>query len=287
MENLLIENGLNLPFLALVQNKPEPFAAGEPLFWDDPHISQQMLKAHLDPQTDAASYQPEKIEQTVQWLVAQLEMGEETAVLDLGCGPGLYTSRLAQLGMSVTGVDYSRNSIAYARNYAQQHNLPITYRYENYLDLADQNQYDVVLLISGDFCPLSPANRQKLLGNIWRALRKTGRFVLDVTTAHLTYRVNKKRWVVAEGGFWRPGWHLVLEEGFDYPETAVHLDQYAVIEANGNCAVYRNWVQEFTVESICAELEQNGFVVETVGSDLMGTPATAKSAFIGVVARKN
>ena len=27
--------------------KPIPFTPGEPLFWDDPHISAQMLKAHL------------------------------------------------------------------------------------------------------------------------------------------------------------------------------------------------------------------------------------------------
>ena len=88
MRNFLRENGLDLVQLAALQEKPELFAAGEPLFWDNPHISQQMLRAHFDPHTDAASYRPEKIEATVGWLVEQLGLWEGTAVLDLGCGPG-------------------------------------------------------------------------------------------------------------------------------------------------------------------------------------------------------
>ena len=296
MQNILINEVLNLELLGELQKRPEPFASGEPLFWDDPHIAQQMLQAHLNPNTDAASYRPETIEQIVSWLVGTLSLGaasdsEATAVLDCGCGPGLYTSRLAKLGMQVTGVDYSRNSIAYARDFAREHDLPITYRYENYLELADEDEYDVVMLISGDFCPLSPENRKRLLGNVRRALRENGRFVLDVTTGSYRYRTGEKNWYVAEGGFWRPGWHLVLEQGLEYGltssgETAVHLDQYIVIEADGTCAVYHNWVQEFTLETITAELEQNGFAVEFVGSDLMGTPLAAESEMIGIVARK-
>ena len=286
MQNILINEVLNFELLGELQKRPQPFAPGEPLFWDDPHIAQQMLQAHLDPNTDAASYRLQTIERTVSWLVETLGLKEGTAVLDCGCGPGLYTSRLAKLGMQVTGVDYSRNSIAYAREFAREHDLPVTYRYENYLELADEDEYDVVMLISGDFCPLSPENRKRLLANVRRALRENGRFVLDVTTGSYRYRTGEKNWYVAEGGFWRPGWHFVLEQGVEYPETAVHLDQYIVIEADGTYAVYHNWVQEFTLETITAELEQNGFAVEFVGSDLMGTPLAAESEMIGIVARK-
>ena len=75
--------------------KPEPFTPGEPLFWDDPHISSQMLKTHLDPTTDLASRRPEIIELTVTWLVETLSLQPGDSVLDLGCGPGLYSARLA------------------------------------------------------------------------------------------------------------------------------------------------------------------------------------------------
>ena len=46
-----------LPQLFELQQKPAPFTPGEPLFWNDPHISSQMLKFHLDPNVEAASRQ--------------------------------------------------------------------------------------------------------------------------------------------------------------------------------------------------------------------------------------
>ncbi|MDY6867648.1 MAG: hypothetical protein SVT56_07050 [Chloroflexota bacterium] len=43
-ENSFFNNGiLNLDLLLQLQEKPAPFTPGEPLFWDDPHISGQML----------------------------------------------------------------------------------------------------------------------------------------------------------------------------------------------------------------------------------------------------
>src|SRR5574339_47140 len=100
--------------LIALQEKPAPFTPGEPLFWNDPHISSQTLG---------------------------LKAG--ASLLDLGCGPGLYASRFSRAGFRVTGVDYSRRSIEYAANYAKDNHLDISYRYENFLDLKDDNLYDV------------------------------------------------------------------------------------------------------------------------------------------------
>jgi len=111
---------LNLEQLQCLQEKPAPFTPGEPLFWDDPHISGQMLKAHLDPKTDLASRCPETIDRSVAWIVETLGLCPGDAVLDLGCGPGLYAARLAQRGLRVSGVDYSRRSIDYAGGFAVQ-----------------------------------------------------------------------------------------------------------------------------------------------------------------------
>ena len=138
---------MNLQKLKELQQKPAPFTPGEPLFWDDPHISTQMLKAHLDPSNDLASRRPETIDRSVQWLIKTLNLQPGDSVLDLGCGPGLYTSRLATFGLKVTGVDYSRSSILYAQKFSQEHQLAIEYRYQNYLELKEENSFDSVLLI--------------------------------------------------------------------------------------------------------------------------------------------
>ncbi|HOU15066.1 MAG TPA: class I SAM-dependent methyltransferase [Anaerolineae bacterium] len=278
---------MNFELIMQLQQKPDPFTPGEPLFWDDPHISAQMLKWHLDPDNDVASRRPETIQRTVDWLVAALGLQAGDSVLDMGCGPGLYTSRLAEKGLRVTGVDYSRRSIAYATQYASEHHLDISYRYQNYLTLGDESQYEAILLIYGDFCPLSPEQRAKLLGNVQRALKPGGYFVLDVSTPILRQKHgNKNGWYAVETGFWKPGPHLVLEEGFAYPEQSIFLDQYIVIEASGQISVYRNWFQDFSRETITTELEQAGFVVQNVWNDLLGTPFTEDTEWIGLVAQK-
>jgi SAM-dependent methyltransferase len=287
-QNLIISaNALNFAQLEKWLEKPAPFTPGEALFWDDAHISAQMLATHLDPGIDLASRRPETIERSVAWIVKILGLRSGDAVLDLGCGPGLYASRLAQLGINVTGIDYSRRSIEYAKQSAREHSLDIRYRYENYLDLTDTNWYEASLLIFGDFCPLAPDQRSQLLRNIRGALKPGGRFVLDVTT-----RVHRKRygstnhWYVAESGFWKPGPHLVLETGFDYPEQSIYLDQMIVVEADGKLSVYRNWFQDYTRHTITQELEAGGFAVQSVWSDLIGSDFADDSEWIGVVAKK-
>lgn len=41
--------------------------------------------------------------------------GNPTRILDLGCGPGLYTSRLARLGHCCVGIDFSEYAGLYER----------------------------------------------------------------------------------------------------------------------------------------------------------------------------
>lgn len=274
--------------LIALQEHPAPFTPGEPLFWDDPHISSQMLKVHLDPQIDAASRKPETIDRSVDWLVRTLGLAPGASLLDLGCGPGLYASRLAQAGFRVTGVDYSHRSIAYAKTYAANHRLDITYRYQNYLDLDDESLYDAAFLIYGDFCPLSPEQRSKLLANIRRALKPNGHFVLDVSTREHRRKYGVKNgWYAAESGFWKPGPHLVLEQGFDYPDQSIWLDQYIVIETDAQISVYRNWFQDYTPETIRTELTQGGFAVHSLWGDLTGAPLNPDSEWIGVIAGRS
>jgi len=274
--------------LQALQQKPAPFSPGKPRFWDDPHISKQMLLAHLDPNTSAASRPPETIAHSVRWLVDVLELHPGDRVLDLGCGPGLYTARLAERGLQVTGLDYSRRSIDYAIQHARQNNLNITYRYQDYLTLTDEALYDAVLLISGDFCPLPPEQRARLLKNVHRALQAGGHFALDVTTReHRKFNSLGNRWYVAESGFWKAASHLVLEQGFDYPEELIYLNQYIVVEADGTISVYRNWFQDFTPERLTAELERGGFTVQSLWGDLTGRLYTEGAEWIGVVALKS
>lgn len=284
---LIDDQLLRIDLLAQVAQRPALFAPGVAPFWDDPYISEQMLAAHLNPQIDAASRAPEVIARTVEHLVAYLGLRPGQAVLDLGCGPGLYCAQLAGHGLRVTGVDYARRSIAYARDHARAHDLAIDYVYQDYLTIDYHAQFDAVMLIYGDYGVLAPDQRARLLERVHRALKPGGAFVLDLITPVCRENLEPPaHWYVAERGFWRGEPHLVLEQGFSYPDAAASVRQYLVLDQRGVAHVYRTWTQHYTPETIRGELSNGRFVVEALWADLTGAAYAAESAWIGVVARR-
>lgn len=269
-----------------LMERPAPFEPiGQPI-WRDEYVSRQLLAAHLDPNTDAASRRPETVGRSVAWIIDTLQLKPGMAILDLGCGPGLYCQRLARAGMNVTGVDFSETSLAYARKQASEEGLQIDYRLQNYLELADKSRFDAALLIYGDYCVLSPADRRRLLTAVRDSLVKGGRFVLDVTTKECQKNSGLRAWLAAESGFWSDKPHIVLELGFCYPDEMVSCDQYIVIDQDDIIRVFRNWYQDFTAESIRTELESGGFRVLGLYSDLLGSPYQEDSSWIGIVAER-
>src|SRR5262245_56889161 len=99
---------------------PGPWAEGENIPWDEPEFSARMLREHLSQAHDRASRREEIIDRQVTWIHRDLLEERPTAVLDLGCGPGLYTSRLACLGHWCVGLDYGPAAIAYAPERADE-----------------------------------------------------------------------------------------------------------------------------------------------------------------------
>ncbi len=275
--------------LARYAQKPALDEPGETLFWNDPYISQQMLKAHLDPNTDAASRKPETIDRIVAFMVDQLDLQKGSFFLDLGCGPGLYTTRLARLGLNVTGIDFSPNSLEYARQQARQENQSIEYIQQDYLTLDYDGVFDAACLIYFDLGVFSKPNREKLLPRIARALKPGGHFVFDVVTSSSRAHIpeGKTGWeVYPSAGFWRPNAHLVLTQAFHYPEDGAYLDRYLVLDLAGNLTVYNVWEHHFAVEQLRSEFTKAGFSELAFWSDLTGAPYEERAGSLGVIATK-
>lgn len=263
--------------------RPALYETGEPL-WTHPHIASEMLKAHLDPTTDAASYKPDTIERICAHLTDAMPLAAGSRVVDLGCGPGLYCHRLAAGGAAVTGIDQSENSLRYARELCRAQN--VAFVQASYLEPFGEDAFDAALLISQDYGALMPAMRQALLANVHRALRAGGWFALDVgTPAALTARAEQPSagWEAAEAGFWRPHPYLMLHEAHLYPDSTALCDLYAVLD--DSLAVYRVWQTCFSPDMLARELEVAGFRVAAVWGDLTGAPYSADSHTLAVLAQ--
>jgi len=254
-------------------------------FWNDPHIATQMLEAHLDPDTDGASRGPEFINRSADWMASLLPeaAGPRPAVLDIGCGPGLYTRLFAQRGLRVTGVDVSENSIAHARG----HDPDSEYIVGDYLSMDFDGIFDMVTLIYCDYGALVPEDRRDLLRRIHKALKPGGLFLLDVFTPRRDEGAqDDTSWeALPNGGFWSAKPHVCLEAEYYYGETA-QVDRYVVIEESG-VRCFNIWNCYFTRQSLLEETAGFGFSEAGFYSDAAGLPYADDSKTLCAVLKKN
>ena len=240
-------------------SRPPLFEPGTDAMWSDPHISQQLLQVHLDPNTDLASRKRNEIERTAGWILAQ-RSDKTMNMLDLGCGPGLYTQRYANEGHTVTGVDISKSSIEYARRSTGQSAKPIEYINADYLQLElPKNRYDLITMIYADFGVLSPAEREMLLAKVRSALRADGLFIFDALNGgDPACRKEQSDWHYAESGFWSDIPHLAFSQTFHYSEEDVLLHQH-LVKTDEGLRLYRFWNEFFTHEKLLSLLQSAGF----------------------------
>ena len=156
-----------------------PWVDGNTIPWDDPAFSGRMLEEHLSQQHDAASRRMRTIDAHVAWIHGDLLQGAPASVLDLGCGPGFYCQRLAQLGCSCTGIDFSPASIAYARAEAQRVGLNITYVFGDFRVAPFGSGHDLVMLVFGEASVFRSDELVGIFRRVTAALAPSGRVVLE------------------------------------------------------------------------------------------------------------
>jgi 2-polyprenyl-3-methyl-5-hydroxy-6-metoxy-1,4-benzoquinol methylase len=250
--------------------KPELYEKGTAVMWTDPYISQQLLQIHLNPDLDLASRKYSTIESTAKWVLSKASKTKMN-ILDLGCGPGLYSEIYTNEGHTVTGVDFSKNSIEYAKQEAGKKGLNITYLNQNYLELdVSENHFDMATLIYCDLGPLLPTERDQLLTKIKRALKPGGILIFDVLNdSNLEGKVSPKSWEISEQGFWRNEPYLALLESFLYKDEKVVLYQHIIIDDHGNIDSYRFWNHFFSISDLNNILSENGFAEITFHNDVL------------------
>ena len=250
--------------LKKINERPKPFVfytARE--LWTNEHTAQQMLQYHLNDDIEASSRNSAFIEKSCNWIAEHFKITGKK-IIDFGCGPGLYATRLAQKGAFVTGIDFSENSINHARTEAKKKRLSIHYIVSDYLDFETTEKFDLIIMIMCDFCALSPAQRTILLAKFKALLKPEGSILVDVYSLNgfenkierATYEKNQLF------GFWSPNEYYAFVNTFKYEDEKVLLDKYTIFEANKPKRIVYNWLQHYSFDSLQAEFNQNKLLVK-------------------------
>ncbi|WP_323373235.1 class I SAM-dependent methyltransferase [Anaeropeptidivorans aminofermentans] len=211
---------------------------------------------------------------------------EYPKLLDVGCGPGLYAERFSKAFYEVTGIDFSKRSIAYAKSSADKQTLEITYVYQNYLEMDYKDKFHLATFIYCDYGALSTENRVVILRKIYQSLKSGGKLLLDVFSM-VKYKEFQelKTWEVhEEGGFWSAEKYLSLHGHYRYSDT-VTLEQTTII-TDKEIREYDIWNCCFTPETLIKEAHAAGFKNIELFSDVTGKPYVESSPTIAILLEK-
>jgi len=271
------------------QGVPKPWAEGEKIPWDDPEFSRRMLDEHLSQQHDAASRRFEIIEKHVTWIHNQILKGKPARILDLGCGPGFYTHRLAQLGHQCTGIDFSPASIAYARKQAEEAGLDCEYTQQDIRTAHFGGQYGLVMSIYGEINVFRPEEVKGILAKAHSALVPGGSLLIEPHTYEIVVEIgeNPPSWYSTSKGLFSDQPHLVMQENFWDAANQVAIQRYYVIDTeSGEVVRHASTTQAYKNEGYHSLLTECGFEKQVFFPALGGDTDHPDGGLMAILAQK-
>ena len=266
--------------------KPPLYTKSNQTFWNDEHISKQLLKAHLNPEFNGASRKLPFIEKSAAWIKDLIPPVSYSLLLDIGCGPGIYAERFAQYGYDVTGIDFSHRAIEYAKSSALKHGLNIRYLYQDYLNMSLHEVFDFATMIYCDYGALSTTDRKKLMQIIYQHLKPGSKFLLDVFSTETFHSFQETQtWEICKnGGFWSEYDYVALCGRYKYSQY-VTLEQTTVI-SDTEISTYYIWNTCFTKDTLIKEVKDNGFKVCDIYGDVAGETYHKDSPTLAILLEK-
>lgn len=249
---------------------PKPWAEGEKIPWNDPAFSQRMLKEHLSQKHDAASRRTPTLKKHVDWIHSFVLEKKPSRILDLGCGPGLYTARLSALGHACHGIDFGPASIAYAVKHAPAN---CTYTLGDIRSTDFDSGYDLVMLIFGEFNVFKPEEAKSILQKAYTALNPGGKLLLEVSTFDTIYEIGNQpaTWYSAENELFADAPHLCLMESFWDDERFVASERYYIVDvASGEVTRHSASSQAYENAQLLEMIKEAGFRTSDLFSSLTG-----------------
>ncbi|MCC7146726.1 MAG: class I SAM-dependent methyltransferase [Phycisphaeraceae bacterium] len=275
----------------VIQRKvpPTPWEEGDNIPWHDAAFSTRMLREHLSQDHDLASRRATKIDEQVQWIHEHVLQSAPTKILDLACGPGLYTTHLAKLGHTCVGIDYSPASIAHAKKCAADEHLACEYLLQDVREAEYGDEFGLVMMIFGQFNVFSRGDARHILGKAFAALRIGGRLLLE-PQKYATVKDNglaSASWSSHATGLFSDEPHLCLTEHFWDETSKTSTQRFFIVETStGAVTRYAMSNEAYSDEQYLPVLIDAGFENIEFFPSLIGVEDDTQSANLVIMARQ-
>jgi SAM-dependent methyltransferase len=221
----------------------------------------------------------ERTEKEVSALVSLLALDQPKKILDLACGFGRHTNRLAILGHTMTGVDITPGFLEIARRDAMQKGVDVRYQQNDMRTITFDNEFDCVLLLFTAFGYFSDEENLQVLINARNALLPGGLLIFD--TPHrdtFLKRMQPYHVVEKEGNMMIDRMTFDSLQGRSYNKRIVFRD--------GIRKDKPFFVRLYNPNEIQALITQAGLILEHIYGGWEAQEVTSETNRIVVIARK-
>lgn len=203
----------------------------------------------------------------VNFLINEASIPQHSKILDLCCGIGRHSMRLAELGYKVVGLDISSDFLKNAVEKSSRKGLSIEWINEDMRDIPFENKFDLVFVMFGAWGFFDEDHENyAVFTAVNKALKMNGHFILDFLNRDWIMRhFQPAYWVERETGYY------LEKRQFDNLKGRLNTENIFV-KRDGQLLKWETSIRAFTLQEIIKSLESEGFSVCNVYGDLERKP---------------
>ncbi len=211
-------------------------------------------------------------------LVQMAQLDTPQKILDMPCGIGRHTNRLAALGHTMTGVDLYPGFLEIARREADARGVHVDYQQADMRHIDYKNEYDRVMILFTSFGFFEDEDNYLVLQNAARALVPGGLFILDIPNRDTFIKYTNPAYVVEKNG------DLMIDRiNFDTCTGKMHNRR--IVIRNGVRKDKPFFVRLFSPSEISAWIKRAGMEIVQIFGGYNAVPITVDSRHMIVVAK--
>lgn len=131
----------------------------------------------------------EDVDELMPFLTDSLELSPGSRLLDLGCGRGSFSVRLAQWGADVTAVEESEPVLEAGREAARRRGVEVEFRRSSLGSLPERSVFDGALIL--DFGTFSDPDNAQMIRTVAAALKPGGKLVFGTCNPYYWARQSR------------------------------------------------------------------------------------------------
>lgn len=225
------------------------------------------------------SLKDEYTKEEVDFLIRELTLDKPKKILDLACGHGRHSNRLAGFGHEVTGVDNNQDFLDIARKEAENYKIFVQYLCDDTRKYTSPAEYDCIIHLFSSFGYFPDEENELVIRNVAESLRPGGLFCLDILNRD-GFLKDYPRYSVRENNS-----DLMIDRNRFDPFTG-RLYNSRITIRNGIRKDTPFFLRLYNPTEIIALLKRSGFVVKKMSGNWSGIPFDGESKRMILIAEK-